>query len=282
MAAAKAGHVQSPPALGLPARGGAPSRVAFILSMTEALLAAPAAAPAAALLLELERVEQRYGEFRPALVGIDLRVSRGDFVVVTGPGGSGKSVLLRLLAGLELPAGGRIRIAGEDLAAMRPRLRVRLRRSMGILPPDLCLLDRRSVTANVALAAWVAGADAQEGRRRAQAALALVGLDVERADATPCGRLAAGERHRVALARALVNRPALLLLDDLLAPLDAAAAARVLQVLEQFCAAGVTVIATSRRSEPLAAAGESPPGPVPPPWPARARHLRLRDGRIEA
>jgi cell division transport system ATP-binding protein len=250
--------------------------------MTEALLAAPAAAPAAAPLLEMERVEQRYGEFRPALVGIDLRVARGDFVVVSGPGGSGKSVLLRLLAGLELPAGGRIRIAGEDLAAMRPRLRVRLRRSMGILPADLCLLDRRSVTANVALAAWVAGVDAEEGRRRALAALALVGLDPERADATPCGRLAAGERHRVALARALVNRPALLLLDDLLAPLDEPTAGRVLQVLEQFCAAGVTVIATSRRT-PLAPAPDATlaAGGVPP-WPARARQLQLRDGRMQA
>src|SRR5271169_1911483 len=102
------------------------------MPMTEPLLAdAGASGP----FLALEQVEQRYGAFRPALVGIDLSVARGEFVVIAGSGGCGKSVLLRLLAGLESPAGGRIRIAGENLAGMRPRVRAHLRRSMGILPP---------------------------------------------------------------------------------------------------------------------------------------------------
>jgi ABC-type ATPase involved in cell division len=228
---------------------------------------------ATAPLIALERVEQRYGAFRPALVGIDLSVARGEFLVLAGPGGSGKSVLLRLLAGLETPAAGRIRIAGEDLAAMRPRARAHLRRSMGILPSAQGLLGARSVLENVALAAWVAGSTRAEGLRRAHAALTLVGIEVERHGAMAVGRLAEGQRHCVALARALVNRPALLLLDDLLGPLDEACAARIVRVLDPFCAAGVTVVATTRASPGAPAAAGAP-------WPERARILALHDGRL--
>jgi ABC-type ATPase involved in cell division len=234
--------------------------------------------------LVLEQVEQRYGRLSPALAGLDLSVARGEFLVVSGQGGSGKSVLLRLLAGLETPAGGRIRVAGEDLAGMRPRVLAHLRRSMGILPQGHCLLEGRSVLDNVAMAAWVAGAGLDEGLQRAKAALALVGVDTERCAALSCGQLPWGQRHCVALARALVNRPALLLLDDLLAPLDDACAARVLQVVDQFCAAGVTVIATARTPNDTLAppAGAGVPGTPASTWPARARVLRLRDGRLDA
>jgi ABC-type ATPase involved in cell division len=230
-----------------------------------------AGAAQAGPLIEIGQVEQRYGEFRPVLLGVDLAVARGELVVIAGAGGSGKSVLLRLLSGLEMPAAGSIRIAGEDLGRMRSGVRRHLRRSIGILPPGDSLVGRRSVEENVALAAWIAGASYDEGLKRARAALQVVGIEA-RSAAMPAAWLSGGEGHCAALARALVNRPALLLLDDLLAPLDDAAAARILQVIEQFCAAGVTVIAT--------ACGD---GPAPNrAWPARARWLRLRDGRLES
>jgi D-methionine transport system ATP-binding protein len=144
---------------------------------------------------------------------------------------------------------------------------------MGILPPGDSLLRRRSVVENVALAAWVAGSTFEEGMRRARAALELVGLDVARYSAVSCAQLASGERQCAALARALVNRPALLLLDDLLNPLDEATAVRVLGVLDQFSAAGVTVVAAMRTG----AAGTMP---SVTPWPARTRTLRLVDGKL--
>lgn len=224
-------------------------------------------------LLSCEAVEKRYGEFRPALIGLDLVIGRGEFVLVQGPAGSGKSVLLRLLAGLEMPSAGAIRIAGEDLAQMRPRALTHLRRSMGILPPGESLLRRRSVLENVALAAWVAGSTFEEGMRRAQAALELVGLDVERYGAVGCTELASGQRQCAALARALVNRPALLLLDDLLCPLDEVTATRVIGVLDQFSAAGVTVVAALRTGPAGTMLSDAP-------WPERTRTLRLVDGKL--
>jgi len=224
-------------------------------------------------LLSCEAVEKRYGEFRPVLMGLDLAIRRGEFVLVQGAAGSGKSVLLRLLAGLERPSAGAIKIAGEDLARMRPRALTHLRRSMGILPPGDSLLRGRSVVENVALAAWVAGSTFEEGVRRARAALELVGLDAERFAAASCAALASGERQCAALARALVNRPALLLLDDLLGALDEATAARVIGVLDQFSAAGVTVVAAMRSG----AAGLTLSDSM---WPARTRILRLLDGKV--
>ena len=240
--------------------------------------------------LSAEGVEKRYGASRPALQGIDLQVRRGDFVVIEGPGGSGKSVLLRLLAGLDAPSAGVIRIAGEDLAAVGPLARAHLRRSLGILSAAAPLLARHSVLDNVAFAAWVADVGADEGLRRARAALELVGLDANRLGGIRCADLASGEARRVALARALVNRPALLLLDDLLEDLDRPVAAQLVAVVDQFAGAGVTVVASTRApahprpdADPgtdaasARAAAQAAGG-----GPARARILHLRDGRPAA
>ena len=163
--------------------------------------------PAAVPLLQLAGVEQRYGAFRPVLVGLDLELRRGEFLLVEGAGGSGKSVLLRLMAGLERPSAGAVRIAGEDLARLRPAGRAQMRRSIGYVPPGGGLLLARSVLENVALAPWAAGTARDEGIRRAKVALGLVGLDAERTALTPCSHLPSGERQCVALARALPIHP---------------------------------------------------------------------------
>ncbi len=225
-----------------------------------------APSPVSVPLLAAAGLEKHYGAFRPALVGVDFSLDRGGVLLVEGPGGSGKSVLLRLLSGIEAPSGGSVRVAGEDLVRMRPRARAHLRRSMGILPPGGALLDDRSAVDNVALAAWVAGTDVQEGLRRARTALETLGIDVGRHGDAPCRRLSGGQRQCVALARAIVNRPALLLLDDPLESLDAGAAARVMAVLGRFAEGGVAIVATAR-----GATGEA--------WPQGAHRLRLEQGR---
>jgi ABC-type ATPase involved in cell division len=234
---------------------------------TTAEAAAPA--PLAPAVVALDQVEKRYGAFRPVLMGLELTVRRGDCVVVQGAAGSGKSVLLRLVAGIEAPSGGTIRIAGETVGRLRPRHLAQLRRSMGLLPPDDALLGARSALDNVALAAWVAGVAQEEGLRRARSALELVGAQAAGPPGTPCSALGAGARRAVALARALVNRPALLLLDDPYGAMDAPGAARAAQALAQACASGVAVIAVARDAQPAGA------------WPPSARLLRLADGKLQ-
>lgn len=217
-------------------------------------------------LVTFERVTKRYGESRPALDGASFSIARSEFVLLAGPSGAGKSTLLRLVAALETPTSGTIVVAGEDLARIRRKTLPFLRRSIGIVLQDLMLLDDRSVLDNVALPALASGLSGSEATARARAALARVAIGPEAETVRP-NALSGGEQQRVALARAIVNRPALILADEPTAHLDDRSAAQLLQLLEQFVVAGVTVI--------LATHGEAVP------LPARARVLRLDAGKVQ-
>jgi len=219
-------------------------------------------------MVEFDRVSRRHGSFRLALADLSFSVARGELVVLHGRNGAGKTTLLRLIAALDAPTDGAVRVAGQDIARLRPRAIPVLRRSMGIVPQDLLLLDDRSVLANVMLPALATGVGRGEATERARAALEKVGLDPAEAARHGPAVLGGGDRQRAALARALVNRPALLLADEPSAQLDADQAAAILRLLAQFAAAGVTVITASRDERPI--------------WPPAIRHLWLRDGRLEA
>jgi cell division transport system ATP-binding protein len=220
-----------------------------------------------AALVIFEHVVRRYGEFRFALHDISLKIGRSEFVVLTGPSGAGKSTVLRLIAALDAPTSGRVIVAGEDVARLRPRAIPMLRRSMGIVLQDPMLLDDRSVLDNVALPAIASALTRREAESRARAALGRVGLGgVDAARARP-RELSGGEQQRVALARAIVNRPALVLADEPTAHLDQTAAQDLLRLLEQFAVAGVTVVVASH-GEAVA-------------MPARARLIALRAGRLQ-
>ncbi|MEW5881432.1 MAG: ATP-binding cassette domain-containing protein [Pseudomonadota bacterium] len=214
-------------------------------------------------LVVFDHVTKRYGAFRLALSEVSFAIGRSEFVLLAGPGGAGKSTVLRLIGALEAPTSGRVIVAGEDIARLRPRTLPFLRRSMGVVLQDPMLLDDRSVLENVMLPALASGLPAARAEERARAALARVGLDAFTARPQ---ELAGGEQRRAALARAIVNRPALVLVDEPAAHLDAASAASVLQLLEQFAVAGVTVIVASH-GESIAV-------------PARARTIRLDNGRL--
>jgi cell division transport system ATP-binding protein len=216
-------------------------------------------------LVTFDRVTKRYGESRPALDGASFSIARSEFVLLTGPSGAGKSTLLRLIAALETPTSGSIVVAGEDLARICRRSLPFLRRSIGIVLQDLMLLADRTVLDNVTLPALASGLSGHEARERARAALARVAIGPESESARP-NALSGGEQQRVALARAIVNRPALILADEPTAHLDDRSAAQLLQLLEQFVVAGVTVI--------VATHGEAVPVP------ARARVLRLDAGKL--
>lgn len=198
-----------------------------------------ASSPASALVV-FDRVAKRHGA-TTVLRSLSFSVARSEFVVIAGPAGSGKSTVLRLAAALEQPSEGSISVAGSALAGLRRNALLHLRRSMGIVTQPPLLLDDRSVLHNVALPAAAAGMAWREARERAATALDRSGVTASEQALRP-SQLSGGARQRAALARALVNRPALLLLDEPAAQLDVAAAAELMRLLDQFVGSGVTVL----------------------------------------
>ena len=211
--------------------------------------------------VQLDRASKKYGAFRLALSDASLTIHRSEFLLLIGGSGAGKSTLLRLAGAMEAPSSGTVRIGGEDPERMRPNARAFLRRSIGIVMQQPLLLDRRSVLENVMLPAIASNQSREEAIKRARAALNRARFnDV---NALP-GELSSGARHRVALARAIVNRPALLIVDDPISFLDGEAADNMLQLLEQFAISGVTVLMASQRA--------------PERMPVRARLVRISNG----
>ena len=216
-------------------------------------------------LVSFDRVTRLYDGGRAALTDASFTLNRGDFALLAGPSGAGKSTVLRLICGLEVPTSGQVMVAGEDVARMRGRALPFMRRSLGVVLQNLMLLNDRSVLDNVALPALAAGLSQADARERAQAALARAALEPAVGRLRP-DALSGGEQQRVALARAIVNRPALVLADEPTAHLDEQGALHLLQLLEQFVIAGVTVL--------MATHGEAAP------LPARARVLHIESGRV--
>ncbi|HVG93139.1 MAG TPA: ABC transporter ATP-binding protein [Planctomycetota bacterium] len=182
----------------------------------------------------------RDGRRIDALRPVDLVVRRGAWVTVTGPSGAGKTTLLWLLAGLDRPTSGRVRLAGEDIQDASEGRLARLRRRLGLVFQDAPMLRRMTAWENVACPLVPRGVAASERRARALALLGRVGLE-DRSEARP-EELSAGERQRVGVARALVADPEILIADEPTSQLDRASAERVVRVLREAHAAGATVV----------------------------------------
>ncbi len=179
-------------------------------------------------LLELEAVRVVLGG-RRILDGIDLAVEEGERVVVLGPSGSGKTTVLRLLAGLAVPAAGRVLVGGRPAAADGRLLIPPEERQVGMVFQDLALWPHLTVAGNLELGLRARGVPRTVRRQRVAEMLELVELG-DRARARP-GELSGGEQQRVALARALVLRPRALLLDEPLSSLDPPLARRLVGVI---------------------------------------------------
>ena len=193
---------------------------------------------------------KRYPEGLQALKEVSFEIDAGEMVFITGHSGAGKSTLFRLLTAIERPTSGSIVINGQNLSALRKSAIPYLRRNFGLIFQDQKLLFDRSVLDNVLLPLAIVGLPAREATSRARAALDKVGL-LEREKAHPIA-LSGGEQQRLAIARAVVNRPAILLADEPTANLDAESAAAILEIFRAFHQVGVTLVIATHDTQWMA------------------------------
>jgi cell division transport system ATP-binding protein len=191
-------------------------------------------------MLTLKNVCKVYPPAQTALSGVSILAQQGDFVFVAGASGAGKSTLLKLLYGAEGPSSGELVVCDQELHRMKRSELAAFRRSLGIIFQDYKLLPRQSVLENVALSLEVQGVTRPARLRRARMLLEEIGLG-DKADQLP-PVLSGGEQQRVAVARALIHRPRMILADEPTGNLDHEMAKVVFDLLMEANAAGVTVV----------------------------------------
>lgn len=216
-------------------------------------------------MIRLYRVSKDYPG-SSALNDVSLHIAKGEFAYITGPSGAGKSTLLKLLYGAIRATKGKLLVNGIELANLGPGGMAQIRRNMGIVFQDFKLIPQRTVAENVGLALEVIGTPREVISRRVQAVLSVVGLR-GRGDELP-RTLSGGEQQRVAVARAIINDPAVVLADEPTGNLDGSMAIEVMEVLHAINLRGTTVVVATHDQGLMQR------------FPFRT--LRFRAGRLEA
>jgi len=217
-------------------------------------------------MIRFSSATKRYPGGHEALRGVSLEIGDGEMVAVTGHSGAGKSTLLKLAAGIERATAGTVVVNGQNLGALGETALAVLRRRIGFVFQDHKLLEDRNAFENVALPLRIAGLSRDETGRRVRAALDKVGL-LAREKALPVA-LSGGEQQRLCIARAIVNRPAVLIADEPTGNLDADYARAILELFASFHQVGVTVLLSTHDEASLAA--------------LRARRVALAGGALAA
>lgn len=194
-------------------------------------------------MLKFDHVSKRYPDAGDALLDVSFHLKQGEMAFLTGHSGAGKSTLLKLIAMMELCSRGHILLAGQNLNKVKEKQIPFLRRKLGLIFQDNKLLQDRTIFDNVALPLLISGYGHQEIARRVRAALDKVGL-LGKEKKYPL-TLSGGEQQRVGIARAVVNKPQLILADEPTGNLDPELSAEVMHLFEQFQAVGVTVLIAS-------------------------------------
>jgi cell division transport system ATP-binding protein len=191
-------------------------------------------------LISFSAVSKRYAGGQEALRGVSFALEAGEFAFLTGHSGAGKSTLLKLIPAIERPTSGSVIVNGQNVGALKRSAVPYLRRNLGLVFQDQKLLYDRSIYDNVMLPLSFSGQPPREAARRTRAALDKVGL-LARERANPI-QLSGGEQQRLAIARAVVNRPAMLVADEPTANLDAESAGRIIDIFVSFHQVGVTLL----------------------------------------
>lgn len=199
------------------------------------------------MLVQLYNVSKTYTNGVKALNDVSLKIDRGEFVFLMGQSGAGKSTLLKLLYREELPTRGQIFVASRSVVRMKPSEIPLLRRNIGVVFQDYKLLENKTVFENVAFAMQVVGASKREISRRVQETLELVGLK-DKAGCYPT-QLSGGEQQRAGIARAIVNRPLIVIADEPTGNLDADTSWEIMDLLQEINKNGTTVIMATHAQE---------------------------------
>ncbi|MGZ8192999.1 MAG: cell division ATP-binding protein FtsE [Methylobacter sp.] len=194
-------------------------------------------------MLKFENVSKRYPDAGDVLLNVSFHLKHGEMAFVTGHSGAGKSTLLKLIAVIERCSRGKILLDGQNLNQAKERQIPFLRRKIGLIFQDYKLLQDRTVFDNVALPLVIAGYGHQEISRRVRASLDKVGL-LGKEKKYPVA-LSGGEQQRVGIARAVVNKPPMILADEPTGNLDPELSAEIMLLFEQFQQVGVTVLIAS-------------------------------------
>lgn len=200
-------------------------------------------------LIVLENVTKSYqdGNGAHALNGVNLKIKKGEFVFIVGDSGSGKSTLIKLLLRELIPTTGEIYVNGDNLAKLKHRQVPTYRRNLGVVFQDFRLLKDRNVYENVAFAQRIIQTPSREIKKNVPAILSIVGL-AGKYKAKP-KQLSGGEQQRVAMARALINKPPILLCDEPTGNLDPKNSWEIMKLLEQINKRGTTIIVVTHNKE---------------------------------
>lgn len=211
-------------------------------------------------MIQFNQVYKRYPGGHEALKDLSFEITEGEMVYLTGHSGAGKSTLLKLIAAIERPTSGSVLVKGQNIRSIKREAIPALRRNIGLIFQDHKLLFDRSAFDNVMLPLQIGGFDHRESSKRARAALDKVGL-LAREKANPIS-LSGGEQQRLCIARAIVNRPAILLADEPTGNLDSDYANEIMHIFKSFHQVGVTLVIATHAENVLTQ------------FPARELHLK--------
>lgn len=198
-------------------------------------------------MIDLENVSKTYSTGVPALNNINLHIDEGEFVFIVGVSGSGKSTLIKLLLKELEPTSGKIVINGKNISKIKKKKLPLLRRDIGVVFQDFRLFDDRTVYDNVAFAQKAIEAPERRIKTKVLSMLSMVGI-LDKYKAYP-SQLSGGEQQRVAIARSLINRPAILLADEPTGNLDEANSWEIMKLLESANEQGTTVVVVTHNME---------------------------------